>query len=80
MREVARVRSVGYAIDDEEEELAVRCVAVPVHHHGGRFAAALSVVGTTDQIPMDAIESTAVKLVHTAAAILPRVPPEETPP
>lgn len=79
MREVARVRSVGYAIDDEEEELAVRCVAVPVHHHGGRFAAALSVVGTTDQIPMDAIESTAVKLVHTAAAILPRVPPEETP-
>ena len=31
----------------------MRCVAVPVMHPTGRFAAALSVVGTTEQIPLD---------------------------
>lgn len=77
MREVAKIRNQGYAVDDEEEELAVRCVAVPVRHPTGRFAAALSVVGTTEQIPLDVIESTAERLKQTAKAILPRVPPEE---
>ena len=38
-----KIRKLGYAVDDEEEELAVRCIAVPVHHSDGRFAAALSV-------------------------------------
>ena len=80
MREVAKVRSLGYAVDDEEEELAVRCIATPVHHPGGRFAAALSVVGTTDQIPLDSVGSTAQKLIHTTSAILPRVPPERVMP
>lgn len=77
MREVSKIRGLGYALDDEEEELAVRCVAVPVHHPGGRFAAALSVVGTTDQIPLDSIDSVVEKLKYTASAILPRVAPEE---
>lgn len=74
-KEIAKVRRAGYAIDDEEEELAVRCVAVPVLHPAGRFAAALSVVGTTDQIPLSAVESLVGRLKQTAAAIFPRVPP-----
>jgi DNA-binding IclR family transcriptional regulator len=75
-REIARVREVGYAVDDEEEELAVRCVAVPVFHPNGRFAAGLSVTGTTAQIPLDAIDSVAQKLKNTAAEIFPAVPHE----
>lgn len=75
--EIATIRKLGYAVDDEEEELAVRCVAVPVRHPDGRFAAALSVVGTTEQIPTSAIESVADRLKETASAILSRVPPEE---
>src|SRR6266446_4016958 len=31
-REVLRIRKSGYAVDDEEEEPGVRCVAVPVYH------------------------------------------------
>ena len=31
-RELIRVREAGYAVDDEEEELEVRCIAVPVFH------------------------------------------------
>ncbi len=75
-REIARVRGLGYAVDDEEEELAVRCVAVPVFHQSGRFAAGLSVTGTTAQIPLEAIEPLADQLKRAAAAIFPPIPHE----
>lgn len=75
--ELARVRKAGYAVDDEEEELAVRCIAVPVFHPSGRFAAGLSVTGTTAQIPLDAIETLAQRLKRTAAEIFPAVPHEQ---
>ncbi|MBI1791996.1 MAG: IclR family transcriptional regulator [Acidobacteria bacterium] len=75
-REIGKVRKVGYAVDDEEEELAVRCVAVPVFHPTGRFAAALSVCGAISQIPAAEIEPVSRFLKRTAAAIFPpdRVP------
>jgi DNA-binding IclR family transcriptional regulator len=76
-RELAKIRKQGYAIDDEEEELAVRCVAVPVMHPTGRFAAALSVTGTTQQIPLSAIDDIADQLKKVASAIFHRVPPQE---
>jgi IclR family acetate operon transcriptional repressor len=44
LAELAWVRARGYAVDRGEEELDVRCVAVPVRD-GDRIAAALSVSG-----------------------------------
>lgn len=67
-RELAKVRKLGYAIDDEEEELSVRCVAVPVFQ-SARFAAALSVTGTTAQIPMNAVDEIAMVLRKTSGSI-----------
>ncbi|MCS7023749.1 MAG: IclR family transcriptional regulator [Bryobacteraceae bacterium] len=67
-REIQKVRKLGYALDDEEEELCVRCVAVPVCSQG-RFSAALSVSGATAQLPIPAVEEIAKKLKSTAAAI-----------
>jgi DNA-binding IclR family transcriptional regulator len=72
-REVARVRKFGFAVDDEEEELAVRCVAVPAFR-AGRFAAGLSVTGATTQIPITEIETIAARLRHAAAAFSPAEP------
>jgi DNA-binding IclR family transcriptional regulator len=72
-RELVRVQKAGYAVDDEEEELGVRCVAVPVFNPAGQFAAALSVTGTTAQLPADAIESVAERLKRTAAGIFDRM-------
>jgi IclR family acetate operon transcriptional repressor len=40
----------GYAVDDEEEETGVRCVAVPVLD-GGRVVAAMSVSGPSTRVP-----------------------------
>jgi IclR family KDG regulon transcriptional repressor len=67
--EVGRVRRLGYAIDNEEEELGARCVAVPVLHEGIRFLAALSLSGTVSQVPLQSIESSVARLEHCAAAI-----------
>ena len=46
--ELAGVREQGYALDDEEQELGVRCVAVPVPIDG--LAVALSVSGPTERM------------------------------
>ena len=44
-RELRRVRSAGYAIDDEEFISGVRCLAAPVFDDTGEVKLALSVVG-----------------------------------
>ena len=67
-REVLRIRKFGYAVDDEEEEPGVRCVAVPIYHANGAFAAGLSVTGTITQIPMPEVEVFASQLQQTAGA------------
>jgi DNA-binding IclR family transcriptional regulator len=61
--ELNKVRAAGYAIDDEEEEVGVRCVGAPVFDQSGRAVAAVSVAGTTSQIPAEGIEGLA-KLVR----------------
>jgi DNA-binding IclR family transcriptional regulator len=48
--EIHKVRQNGYAFDDQEEELEVRCLAVPVLEETGACVAALGVCGTTGQI------------------------------
>ncbi len=55
-REAGKVRRQRYAVDDQEEELEVRCVAVPVFNRQHEFAGALSVTGTTGQIPITRIK------------------------
>jgi DNA-binding IclR family transcriptional regulator len=42
---LARVRRLGYAQDDEEHRLGVRCVAAPVRDHTGLATAAISIAG-----------------------------------
>lgn len=55
-KELIRVKQKGYSIDDEEEELGVRCLAVPVFNPLGELIAALSVTGTTAQIHPDGFD------------------------
>lgn len=49
LRELAKVRAQGYAVDDEENSLGVRCVAAPVFDHLNRVVASVGVSGTTMQ-------------------------------
>jgi IclR family acetate operon transcriptional repressor len=44
------VRRQGFAIDDEENALGIRCVAAPVFDHTGEVIAAISISGPSARI------------------------------
>jgi DNA-binding IclR family transcriptional regulator len=43
--ELRRIRSAGYAIDDEEQFEGLRCIAMPVFCHTGEVVASMCVLG-----------------------------------
>ena len=53
--ELSRVKQNGYSMDDEEEELGVRCIAAPILV-GSTALAAVSVTGTATQIRAETME------------------------
>lgn len=49
-REYARIRKRGFAFDNEELQLWIRCVAAPIRNASGRVFAAISVSGPTQRM------------------------------
>lgn len=66
IEELRRVRSCGYAVDNEEIEEGLRCVGAPVRNHTGNVVAALSVAGPAFRIPRKRVPALA-NLVMDAA-------------
>jgi DNA-binding IclR family transcriptional regulator len=64
-RELDQVRSHGYARDNEELELGVRCIAAGVHDDSGKLIAGLSISAPADRLQDAWIKS----LVETAEQI-----------
>ena len=54
-----RVRKLGYAIDDEEFDAGVRCIAVPVCDYRDRCVAAIGVSGPTSRMPLESLPKVA---------------------
>jgi DNA-binding IclR family transcriptional regulator len=52
-RELERIRDRGYAIDDEEIEEGIRCIAAPILSANDRAVAAISVSGPSSRITPD---------------------------
>jgi DNA-binding IclR family transcriptional regulator len=50
-RELANVRAQGFAIDDEESEIGMRCIAAPIHDETGHVAAAVGIAGPVQRLP-----------------------------
>ncbi len=63
---LASVRERGYAIDDEEHEDGIRCIAAAIRDHAGRVVAAISVSGPTFRITREKAD-TIGRLVSDAA-------------
>lgn len=63
------VREQGYATDDEERGIGIRCVAAPIRDHQGKVIAALSVSGPIFHMTDVALGDVRRKLMDTAAAI-----------
>lgn len=66
-KQLATVRQQGYALDDEELELGLRCVAAPIRDHDDRVVASLTIAGSTARIAPKNLQ-TYVKRVKEAAA------------
>ena len=61
------VQRLGYAIDDEEEEIGVRCIGAPVRNSSGEVVAAISISGTKAQL--ENIPARAAHVMSAAAAL-----------
>jgi IclR family transcriptional regulator, acetate operon repressor len=63
-----RTRAQGYAVDDGEEEVGVRCVAVPVTD-GRRTVAAISVSGPSERFAAEGLALLAERMQEVARAV-----------
>jgi len=81
--ELLRVRTAGYAMDDEEFEDGLRCVGAPIFDHRGQAVASISVAAPVFRLGRDRL-ALVVRLVIDAAQRLsaeigyqgPAVPPQ----
>jgi DNA-binding IclR family transcriptional regulator len=67
--DLASVRAKGCAIDDEESEVGLRCVAAPIRDHTGHVVAALSVSAPIQRMTKKAMQTTVPTVIAAAEAI-----------
>lgn len=68
-KEIALIRAQGYAVDNEENEVGVRCVSAPIFNHDDQVVASLSISGTAQQIPRRSVPSAAQTVIRYARQI-----------
>jgi IclR family KDG regulon transcriptional repressor len=69
LRDLEKVRSRGYAVDDEENSLGARCIGAPVMDGFGKVLGAIGVSGSTGQIDGSSLRTVAEAVVESARLI-----------
>lgn len=67
--QLAVIRKHGFALDNEELELGLRCIAAPITDHNGSVVAALTIAGAASRLTMGKIDSYVAKAKASAAKI-----------
>jgi DNA-binding IclR family transcriptional regulator len=68
-KDLSVIRKRGYAIDNAEHKVWVRCVAAPIRNSSGHVFASVSVTGAADRMTDPKISSLAPLVVQTADSI-----------
>lgn len=67
--ELKKINKRGYAVDDEEFEEGIRCVASPIFRYDGKVEAAVSVTGLAAQMEKEDLDDLALLVRGTAEEI-----------
>ena len=68
-KELNIIRKKGYAVDNEENEIGVRCIGAPVFNIFGKVEGAISISGPTFRLTNEKIDGFAEQVVKYANAI-----------
>lgn len=68
-RDLADVRARGFAFDDEENALGIRCVAAALFDHTGEVAGAVSISGPSSRLTPDRFDALGKRVSEAAAAV-----------
>ncbi len=66
--ELAQVRQLGWALDDEEFEVGLRCIAAPIRDHTRRVVASLGIASPAVRLSPERVASVAPVVSDAAAA------------
>jgi IclR family KDG regulon transcriptional repressor len=69
LAELDQARERGFAIDDEENELGGRCIAVPIFDHRGNPVAAVSISAPSARLPLTEVPQAGAMVRETAKSI-----------
>jgi len=67
--QLAEIRRLKFAVDDEEDEIGLRCIGTPIFDRRGKALAAISICGTVSHITANNLSALAQQLVSTASEI-----------
>jgi DNA-binding IclR family transcriptional regulator len=68
-RQLSRVKETGYAIDDEEMGIGIRCIAAPVFDYSGYPEYALSVEGPISRMTKEKVRSIKDEVTRICGAL-----------
>jgi DNA-binding IclR family transcriptional regulator len=66
LEHLGEIRQAGYALDDEENDYGVRCMAAPVYDHTRQAIACIGISGPTVRMTDDRLDALAALVISAA--------------
>lgn len=73
LQELTKVKENGYALDLEENEYGITCIAAPIFDHLGKAIAAVSISGPSIRMKKERLQQLADRMLETGAKISARL-------
>jgi DNA-binding IclR family transcriptional regulator len=69
LEHINEIRQIGYALDDEENDYGVRCIAAPIYDHTRQAIACIGISGPTVRMTDDRLNSLAAEVMSAARGL-----------